>query len=211
MGRCARRDNLQRHDSVEPINEWQETGLWEQIHIAILQKLEDAGKLNWEHGIVDSSSVRATGGGEKTGPNPTDRAKPGTKHHALSEGNGLPLSTTVTQANRNDITQIEPLVEALPEIKDEKGEPQQPENLLADRAYDSQPHRDWLQDRGTTPKLAKRNTPHGSGLGKYRWPIERLMAWFHDDRRLRIRDERLACIHEAFLTLASALICFAVL
>ena len=87
------------------LHEWQEAGIWEKIPVAILQKLEDKDKLDWEHGIVDSSSVRAAIGGEKTGPNPTDRAKPGTKHHALSEGNGLPLSTTVTQANRNDITQ----------------------------------------------------------------------------------------------------------
>lgn len=193
------------------LHEWQEAGLWEAIHVAILQKLEEAGTLDWEHGIIDSSSVRATGGGEKTGPNPTDRAKPGTKHHALSEGNGLPLATIVTGANRNDTTQLQPLVEALPEIKDEEGQLQQPDDLLADRAYDSQAHRDWLEERGITPKLAKRNTPHGSGLGKYRWPIERLMAWFHDDRRLRIRDERLPGIHEAFLTLASALICFAAL
>lgn len=49
---------------------------------------------------------------------------------------------------------------------------------------------------------------YGSGLGKERWPIERLMAWFNDDRQLRIRDERLPAIHQAFLNLAAALICF---
>ncbi|RYF49238.1 MAG: IS5 family transposase [Cytophagaceae bacterium] len=191
------------------LHEWQELGLWEHIHVAILEKLQKADKLDWERAAVDSSSVRATQGGGETGPNPTDRAKPGTKHHALSDGNGLPLATSVTAANRNDITQLRPLVEAIPVVKGKRGRPRKrPKKLLADRAYDSEPHRKWLKAQGIIPKLAKRRIPHGSGLGKERWPIERLMAWFNDDRQLRIRDERLPTIHQAFLTLASALICF---
>ena len=40
------------------------------------------------------------------------------------------------------------------------------------------------------PILAKRRTPHGSGLGKTRWVVERTLAWLHKFRKLRIRDER---------------------
>ncbi len=177
---------------------WQEAGVWEAFHALILQELEAAGKLDWQTGMVDSSSVRATQGGEATGPNPTDRAKPGTKHHALTEGGGLPLATQVTSANINDITQLKitqlkPLVEAIPQLRT-RGKGRQrakrPKKLLGERGYDWQPHREWLQDRGILPKLAKRGTPHGSGLGKERWPVERLFAWVHDDRRLRGRGER---------------------
>ncbi len=58
--------------------DWETAGLldWET---AGLLHWETAGLLDWETGIVDSSSVRATQGGEATGPNPTDRAKPGTQ------------------------------------------------------------------------------------------------------------------------------------
>lgn len=196
------------------LHEWNEAGVWERFHAVILQELENQGQLDWDKGSVDSSKVRAIHGGEATGPNPTDRAKPGSKHHALTEGQGLPLSTRVTAANRNDITQLKSLVEAIPHLKTRgKGRARQkrPKKLLGDRAYDSQPHRDWLEERGIIPKLARRNTAHGSGLGKERWVVERLFAWLHDDRRLRVRDERRADIHQAFLSLAAALVCFCAL
>jgi hypothetical protein len=47
---------------------------------------------------------------------------------------------------------------------------------------------------------------HGAGLGTYRWAIEQPCAWFHAFPRLRIRRERRADIHEAFLKLAYYLI-----
>lgn len=137
------------------LHEWQEAGVWEKFHALILQELETQGKLDWERAMVDSSSVRATQGGDDTGPNPTDRAKPGTKHHALTEGHGLPLAVKVTGANRNDITQLKPLVEAIPKLKSRgKGRKRQkrPKKLLADRGYDSQPHREWLEGKSIIPK-----------------------------------------------------------
>ncbi|MFT4198731.1 MAG: transposase, partial [Pseudoxanthomonas sp.] len=57
----------------------------------------------------------------------------------------------------------------------------------------------------------KRRTTHGSGLGKTRWVVERSIAWLHQFRRLRIRYERLPCIHEAFLKIGCAIICWRVL
>lgn len=198
----------------DKLQEWQKAGAWEAIHQAILDELEAQGKLDWSKGAVDSSSVRATQGGDDTGPNPTDRAKKGTKHHALTEGGGLPLAVEVTAANRNDITQLKPLVEDIPKVKNphtKRRRTRRPKKLLADRAYDSQPHRDWLEERGVIPQLARRNTPHGSGLGKERWPVERLFAWLHDDRKIRVRDERNSPIHKALLSLAAALVCFVAL
>ncbi len=58
------------------------------------------------------------------------------------------------------------------------------------------------------PGLAKRNTEHGSGLGRWRWVIERTFAWLNQFRRLRVRYEKRADIHEAFLSLGCALICW---
>ncbi|MDH6608502.1 transposase [Streptomyces sp. SAI-208] len=56
------------------------------------------------------------------------------------------------------------------------------------------------------PVIARRGTEHGSGLGVYRWVVERAFAWLHGFRRLRVRWERRADIHEAFLRLACCLI-----
>lgn len=54
--------------------------------------------------------------------------------------------------------------------------------------------------------MARRGTRHGTGLGAYRWVIERSFAWLHGFRRLRIRWERRADMHAAFLKLACCLI-----
>ena len=61
--------------------------------------------------------------------------------------------------------------------------------------------------RGIRPIIAKRRTQHGSGLGSQRWVVERTLSWLHQYRRLRIRYERHADIHQAFLSLACSLIC----
>ncbi|GHB87537.1 hypothetical protein GCM10010348_00270 [Streptomyces anthocyanicus] len=54
--------------------------------------------------------------------------------------------------------------------------------------------------------IAKRGEPHGTGLGTFRYVVERTIAWLHGFRRLRIRWERRDDIHEAFLGLAVCLI-----
>src|SRR5487761_2208850 len=51
------------------------------------------------------------GSWKKTGPNPTDRRRPGSKHHILTDAKGIPLSVILTKANRNDVTQLLPLVQ----------------------------------------------------------------------------------------------------
>jgi transposase len=58
------------------------------------------------------------------------------------------------------------------------------------------------------PVLAKRRTEHGSGLGRWRWVVERTFAWLSQFRRLRVRYDKRADIHEAFLALGCALVCW---
>src|ERR1700730_1639346 len=147
--------------------------------------------------------------GKKTGPNPTDRRKAGSKHHVLTDAHGIPVVARLTAANRHDVTQLLPLVDAMPTLRGCAGRPvRKPRLVQGDRGYDSQPHRDQLEDRGIASQLAKRGTSHGSGLGRTRWVVERTLAWLHRFRRLAVRYERRPCVHEAFLTLACSLICW---
>jgi transposase len=114
----------------------------------------------------------------------------------------------LTGGHRHDVTQLIPLVDSIPPIAGKVGHPtRRPKAVLADRAYDSQPHRNQLRDRGIEGILAQRNTEHGSGLGVIRWVVERTISWLHQFRRLRIRYERRADIHKAFLVLGCILIC----
>ena len=53
--------------------------------------------------------------------------------------------------------------------------------------------------------IPRRQTEHGSGLGRERWVVECTFAWLHNRRRLLLRTDR-RHDHEAFLSLACCLI-----
>lgn len=71
--------------------------------------------------------------------------------------------------------------------------------MYADRGYDHDTYRRRVRELGITPKIARRGTEHGSGLGVYRWVAESAFALLHHFRRLRIRWEIRDDIHEALL------------
>jgi transposase len=83
-----------------------------------------------------------------------------------------------------------------------------PDQLYADRGYDHDTYRRQVRVKGIQPVIARRGIPHGSGLGVYRWVVEQTVALLHWMRRLRIRWEIRDDIHEAFLTLGCAIICY---
>jgi transposase len=190
------------------LHAWQRAGVWERLHQVLLNELQEADRIDWSRAAVDSTHARALGGGEKTGPNPTDRRKLGTKHHIVTDANGVPLAVTITGSNVHDVKEMLHVVDAIPDVSGKVGHPRKrPEELYGDRAYHSEPHAEELRRRGIKPRIAKRGTPHGSGLGIYRWVVERTASWLHSFRKLRLRTDRAAGIHEAFVALASSLIC----
>jgi IS5 family transposase len=88
----------------------------------------------------------------------------------VTDANGIPLAAILTGANCHDVTQLLPLMDAIPPLRGKRGRPlQKPQAVYADRGDDSEPHRQALRERGIEPVIAKRRTEHGSGLGKYRW------------------------------------------
>jgi transposase len=131
------------------LRRWQRAGIWQRIFETLLAELQATHKIDWYRALVDSASVRAPCGGAKTGPNPTDRRKLGSKHHLLTDGNGIPLATILTEANRHDVTQLLPLIDKIPHVKGKPGAPRfRPTHVQGDRAYDSEPHRKELKKRG---------------------------------------------------------------
>ncbi|WP_455433060.1 IS5 family transposase [Streptomyces vietnamensis] len=186
---------------------WNEAGVWDQLHLVLLKKLRSAKQLDWSRAVIDSTHVRAARRGPKSGPSPVDRARPGSKHHALVDGQGIPLAVSLTGGNRNDVTQLMPLLAKIPSVAGLVGRPRRrPDTLLADRGYDHDKYRRMVRAQGIKPVIARRGVPHGSGLGVHRWVVERTIAWLHGFRRLRVRWERRYDIHEAFLGLATCLI-----
>src|SRR5215471_9970613 len=99
------------------LRDWQADGTWDRIHEVLLGRLRGADKIDWSRALIDSSFVRAAYGGGATGPSP------------------------VTPANRNDISEMAPLVNELPDVAGKVGHPRRkPDALQGDLAYDSEPH-----------------------------------------------------------------------
>ena len=82
-----------------------------------------------------------------------------------------------------------------------------PEKLHADKAYDLPRCRQALRKRGIKARISRRGIDSSEKLGRHRWVVERTLAWLSRYRRLSVRYERRADIHEAFLHLGCSLIC----
>lgn len=187
---------------------WHQAGDWRRLHALLLAELNAADRIDWDRALIDASFAKAPEGGEKTGPNPTDRGKSGSKHHIMTDAQGIPLAATVTAANVNDVTQIFAVLADLDPVGGKPGPPREkPTRLQGDRGYDSEPVQRLLRWLGITPVLARRNTEHGSGLGVHRWYVERTISWLHSLGRLRRRLDRLVEIQEAFLRIGCAIVC----
>ncbi|MFE2688585.1 IS5 family transposase [Streptomyces mirabilis] len=190
------------------LRDWNDAGVWQRLHESLLAELNAAGALDWSTAVIDGPRAGHEGG-PKTGPSPVDRARTGSKHHLITEAHGIPLAASLTGGNRNDVTQLMPLIEAVPPVRGRRGRPRRrPVRLYADRGYDHDKYRRQVRAVGITPVIARRGTEHGSGLGIHRWVVEQSFALLHWFRRLRIRWEIRDDIHEAFLRLACSIICW---
>ena len=122
---------------------------------------------------------------------------------------GVPLALKLTAANVPDQVVFEELIAAVPPIKRPRGRPRQrPAKLHADKGYDNRRCRRYLGRRGIRCRIARKGIESKERLGRHRWVVERTLAWLSKYRRLAIRYERRDDIHEAFLRIGCALICF---
>lgn len=128
------------------------------------------------------------------------------------DGNGVPLVIRTAGANTSDHRQILPVVLDYPRIGGKPGRPKElPDELFADRGYDSEGTRALLRWLGIEPHIARRGESHGSGLGKVRWVVERTISWTKGLRRMRVRYDRLAETRQAWMSLAASVICYRML
>jgi transposase len=105
------------------LRDWNEAGVWKTLHKLLLSELRAANLLDFSRAAVDSSHIRAMKGEPATGPSPVDQGKTGSKHHVIVDAHGIPLATITTGGNRNDVTQLIPLIEADPPIRGKRGQP----------------------------------------------------------------------------------------
>jgi transposase len=107
---------------------------------------------------------------------------------------------------------LEELVDAIRPIRGPRGRPgrprKRPKKLHADKGYDFRRCREALRTRGIKIRIGRRGVDSSERLGRYRWVVERTLSWLNRYRRLKVRYERRADIHQAFLELGCTLICW---
>jgi len=147
-------------------------------------------------------------GGEKGGcaVGKTKRGK-GTKLMVIADAAGLPLAVHAASASPHEVTLVEATLAQTVTLG-------QPERLIGDRAYDSDPLDQRLAAQGIAliaPHRANRSRPTTQDqrvLRRYRrrWKIERLFAWLNKYKRVMVRWDRLVEHFLAFVHLACAMI-----
>ncbi|QRP48149.1 IS5 family transposase [Amycolatopsis sp. FDAARGOS 1241] len=192
------------------LTEWREAGVWQQLHEQLLVEVRAAGLLDLSAAAVDATPLSVQGG--NTGPSPVDRRKLGCTHHLITDAHGTPLTVTIAGRHHNDVTQLIPLIEAIPPMRGTVGKPRRrPLRLHVDRGYDHDKYRHLVRDHGIIPMTARRGAEHGSGLRTISWPVVRTAAWLKGFRRRRIRTELRADVHQAIISLACSVICLRIL
>jgi putative transposase len=132
--------------------------------------------------------------GGKTGCNPTDRGKRGTKRSLLTEGHGLPVGIVIEGAHRHDMKLVEPTIES---ITIQRPEPttQEPQRICLDKGYDYDEVRDLLKAFRFTVHIRGRGEEAQAikkvaGFRARRWVVERTHSWLNRFRRILIRWEK---------------------
>ena len=182
------------------LDDWSATAVLRRVHLVLVRMVRSGPEVaSWDV-AVDSCSVRAKRGGERIGPNPTDRGKAGTKHHVVASTDGLPLAAVPPAANVHDTRLFAHLLRLAQVVCAAIG------RLYADAAYDSAENRRLRLQDGIQPCIRQVGEPHGSGLGPVRCIVEHDCAWLLANKRLDRRQDRLGRVILALLTAACVFI-----
>jgi transposase len=197
------------HDRFQ---EWVKAGVFLTFWQAGVEQFEELCGIDWGWLAMDGAMTKAPLGGEKTGPNPTDRGKSGVKRSVLTEGHGVPIGVVVEGANRHDMKLVQPTIESLVVVRP-KPTKEQPQGMCLDKGYDYDEVREILQAFGFTAHIRPRGEEakaikRVAGFKARRWVVERAHSWMNRFRRLLIRWDKKPENYLALLHFACGLIAF---
>jgi putative transposase len=189
---------------------WVEINLFEMIWSLLAAECDELALVNWEWQAADGWLGKARSGGDEIGPNPTDRAKNGTKKSVLTDAAGGPLSIVIAPANVNDHKLLEATIGAMIIERPEPTE-QAPQNLCLDKGYDNKPGREVVKKHGYKDHIRRIGEEKLDRKGKKKYParryvVERTLAWLSKCRGLLVRYERKSENYLAQLQFACALL-----
>ena len=169
-------------------------GVRNQHSVWELQEYDELKGLDWEWLAMDGAMTKAPLGGERTGRNPTDRGKLGTKRSLLVEANGVPVGLAVEGANRHDKKVAEATLESIVADRPEPT-PESPQGMCLDKGYDYDDTRELVREFGFTAHVRARGEEakelkREAGQKARRWVVERTHSWMDRFRRILIRWEK---------------------
>ncbi len=190
---------------------WSRSEVFSKFWTEGLLEYDTEEGIHWKWQSIDASTVKSPLGGEKTGPNPTDRGKKGTKRSIIVDGNGVPISLVLSGANVHDSKLLKDNLER--KILNKHEQSVYPDYLCGDKAYDSEELRDEIENHGMNPKIKhrskeieeKKRQPNKKAR---RWVVERTFSWFNKFRRALIRWEKKSDNYEGILHFVCGYICF---
>jgi transposase len=159
---------------------WQQVGIWAKIFQVLLRHYDKCKRIQWRWQALDSKSVAAPLGGEKTGRNPTDRGKLGSKRHVLVDARGAPLAVTLSSANAHDKTCALATLKAL--MLPRPKTTYRVHHFCGDKAYDAADLRRALAKRHYRVHIRPRGVemeevPAHQRYPARRWVVERTLSW----------------------------------
>lgn len=197
---------------------WVHEKLWERIVERTLGRFVAEGGIDFELWCVDGSIVRAhkaAAGARRNGLtseenaeiNGLGRSRGGfsTKLHVLTDGQGIPLSVTITPGQSNEGPEFPNLMEAstISIFRKDK----RPEALSGDKGYSTNAIRQYVSVRGIQPVISKRcneqrDPSFNKKLYKRRNIIERFIGWVKENRRIATRYDKTIDSYLAMIKLA---------
>jgi putative transposase len=127
---------------------WVRAGVFMRMWQAGLNEYDELKGIKWKWQAADGAITKAPLGGEKTGKNPTDRGKTGTKRSLLVNEQGLPLGLVVSGANTPDGKLLETTLLAIPIERPDPNEVEQ--HLSLDKGYSGEPCAVTAETQGYT-------------------------------------------------------------
>jgi putative transposase len=184
-------------------------GFLEEIWAYLVRECEELGAVRWEWQAADGVMGKSRFEGAKRGPNPTDRAKMGTKKSVLVDQEGGPLAAVIDGANTHD-TKL--LAETIDAVVIPRPDPAMiVQNLCLDKGYDNPTGEAACAAGGYVPHIRRIGEEKKDGWGKKthparRWVVERTIAWLQKCRALLIRYDKNPTNYLGLIQLASGLL-----
>jgi putative transposase len=197
------------HDRFQ---EWVAAGVFHKLWKAGLLAYDFFKGIDWKWLSMDAAMTKAPLGGEKTGPNPTDRGKKGVKRSIVTDGRGVPLGLEVAGANRVDFKMAQATLRSIP-LEHPSVEHTGKQHMCLDKGYDYPEIDDLMNTFAFTEHIARRGEAtqeikRSVRKKARRYVVERAHSWMNRFRGILIRWNKKAENYIALLHFALAIIAY---